>query len=81
MVAWQVWYYALALALNSMHVAVHSSSDRELIFGLMTRDQGIEAGVQDAVSDINRRNDLLSGYQLRFIPTSVESMVTNSIVV
>ena len=51
-------------------VASSGSNVQELFFGLITGTQDNDralSGVMDALSYINERNDLLPGYELRYI--------------
>ena len=75
----QIWCYAIVLAVCISQIATASSSDtQEIAIGLIIGDKrsnGARAGVESAVDEINKGTDLLSDYRLKFIPLSVDSKV------
>ena len=62
---------------------VATDSTQEIALGLVVGDKrnngGSRDGVENAVDEINKRTDLLSGYRLKSIPLSVDSEVITKI--
>ena len=62
---------AVAVAITILQTAAtfSSVSDQELFFGVIVGDKGNEgvlSGIQAALDEINRNNDLLPGYKLKY---------------
>ena len=66
-----IWCSAVVTAVCCMAAVSLATSDRkkELYFGLMGHQMPTEAkrGVEDALEDINNRNELLRGYELKYL--------------
>ena len=64
----------------SLAIIAFSSADQEVLFDLMTGswdNNSTLSGVRDALDEINRRNDLLSGYKLSYINSQVIYFITH----
>ena len=77
---YQIWCYVfVSVAVCISNVAIASNSNtQEIVFGLIAGDRrSNEArdGVENAVSVVNKRTDLLSNYRIKSILLSVGSKV------
>ena len=60
--------YFAVIVMQSVAAVSSTSTDRQLLFGLMLGDQsgGALSGIEAALDEIKGRNDLLSGYSLNY---------------
>ena len=76
-----VSFFWITSETNANTAVISSSNSTALYFGLMLslsgddQSSGVLAGVQAALDEINRRDDLLPGYSLNFTPTLTNSKV------
>ena len=81
----QEWYRAIIISILYGSSFSSNSPSQDIIFGLVGQQWNSQArtGVEDALSEINNRNDILLGYKLKYFsysPTS-GSQVYNEILV
>ena len=77
----QVWYRAFIISSFYSTSFSSNSSSKDIIFGLVGKQWSGQAriGVEDALSEINNRDDILLGYKLKYFPhippSRLESLV------
>ena len=63
----------IAAATITLHLSmVCFGKQREVYFGVLVgQHKGAKSGIEDALNSINQRDDLLSGYTLKYIDSKV----------
>ena len=81
----QEWYRAIIISILCGSSFSSNSPSQDIIFGLVGQQWNSQArtGVEDALSEINNRNDILLSYKLKYFPHSPTSgsQVYNEILV
>ena len=85
MVLLQVWCRAVVTVLIGILCGANFSNNtsQDLILGLISQQWSSQAriGVEDALSEINNRSDILPGYKLKYFPHTATSGLESQVMI